>query len=250
MSIRTYNSTMVPRFFCPAELHCGRAIRLPPSVAHHVDRVLRLRVGDALVLFDGRGGEYAGQIASVGEQVSVTLTQWHEIEREAKVAMTLAQALPSSDKMDWIVQKAVELGAVRIAPVVAERSVVRLEGERAAKRAAHWQQVAIAACEQCGRNRVPEVAAIQPLPAFLAEARDAAAVRLVLDPAARGIIGADHANGPVILLVGPEGGFSGGEMAAITGCGFAAVRLGPRLLRTETAGTVAMATLLARAGEI
>ncbi len=241
---------MAPRFFCATELHAGRTIRLPPSVAHHVERVLRLRIGDALTLFNGGGGEYAAKIVAMGEHTAAALTAWRETERESKIAITLAQSLPSSDKMDWIVQKAVELGVAGIAPLVAERSVVRLAGERAVKRTAHWQQVAVAACEQSGRNRVPEVAPIRPLPAFLADVQNAAAVRLVLDPDAPGGIAEEHIGASVVMLVGPEGGFSGAETAAIAGCGFMPVRLGPRLLRTETAGMVGLATLLARAGEI
>jgi 16S rRNA (uracil1498-N3)-methyltransferase len=249
-SLETYNSAMVPRFFCPMPLAAGRIIMLPPQVAHHVERVLRLRVGDPVVLFDGVAGEYRGTLESLGSNPSVALSAWQEIEREARLDLVLAQALPAGDKMDWIVQKAVELGVRRLIPLAAERSVVRLAGERAARRVAHWQQVAVAACEQCGRNRVPQVEEIRPLPDWLAQAQRAQGTRLVLAPDAEERVGGVIGAGSVVLLVGPEGGFAEGEQVAIRACGFAPVSLGPRTLRTETAGLAALAALLAAHGEM
>ena len=146
---------MTSRFFCPLPLAPNSLAELPSAAAHHALRVLRLSVGDAVTLFNGEGGEYPGRIAEAGRGVRVQLGAWIDIERESPLELVLAQALPSGDKMDFVVQKAVELGVARIQPLLAARSVVRLAGERAARRVDHLRQVAISACEQCGRNRLP-----------------------------------------------------------------------------------------------
>lgn len=252
MKTRFYNSTMIPRFFCALPLNAGQAVTLPDDVAHHAERVLRLRAGDAVVLFNGAGGEYPGRIETLGKIGRVRLDAFDVRECESPLAVRLAQAMPAADKMDSIVQKCVELGVAAVAPVVSSRSIVRLSGERAAKRIDHLRRLAIAACEQCGRNRVPQVDDLQSLPQFLAGERTASTLRLVLAPGAQTGLGALTAppGGAVTLLVGPEGGFSDEELRAASACGFQPVALGPRVLRTETAGLAALAALQARWGDL
>lgn len=249
---------MIPRFFCPPPLHAQRVVGLPEAAAHHALRVLRLRAGDPVVLFDGKGGEYAGRLVEAGRAVRVELGAWRDIERESPLRITLAQALPAGDKMDWIVQKAVELGAVRVVPLAAARSVVRLVGERAARRVEHWRQVAVSACEQCGRNRLPEVLPVLDLRSWLAGLAGLAekqgetdGLRLLLSPGGAALrLGEVSPRGGVALLIGPEGGLTDDESAAAAACGFRAVSLGPRILRTETAGLAALAALAALHGDL
>jgi len=239
-----------PRFHIPVPLSVAATLNLPEAAAHHAARVLRLRSGDAVTLFNGQGGEYAAQITAIGKHaVTVAIERHDPVERESPLPVTLVQALSSGERMDLTIQKAVELGVTRIVPVESERSVVRLKGERAGKRVAHWQQVAISACEQCGRNRIPEVRMISPLNAWLAaEVNDA--LRWVLLP------GADSAlrdlprpQKPIELLVGPEGGLTDNEAAAARRAGYQPVRLGPRVLRTETAAPALLAALQALWGD-
>jgi 16S rRNA (uracil1498-N3)-methyltransferase len=240
----------IPRFYCPLPLPSGGRIDLPNAPAHHAVRVLRLKAGDAVILFNGQGGEVPGTIAQLqGTRVTVALQTPRTVERESNVAVTLIQALSSADKMDLTLQKAVELGVARIVPVLTERSVARLDGARAEKRLAHWQAVVVAACEQCGRNRLPEVAPLAPLRERLAEAQ-AAAARWVLQPDAdRSLRGLDKPDGEIALLVGAEGGFTPAEQSAAHAHGFMPVRLGSRVLRTETAGLAALAAIQALWGD-
>lgn len=239
---------MISRFHFPDRLPAGGEVALPEALAHHALRVLRLRDGEAVVLFDGGGGEVEARLTVRGKAVFAQLGDARALERESPLRIVLVQALAAGDKMDWVVQKAVELGVHAIQPVQAERSVLRLAGERADKRVAHWQQVAVAACEQCGRNRVPEIRALQPLAHWLGAHRDA--LNYVLAPGgARGFADEPEPKDGVQLLVGPEGGWSEGEMAAFDAAGCRRVRLGPRVLRTETAGLAAVAALQARWGD-
>ena len=241
---------MPPRLFCPEPLAAGQVVALPSQAAHHAGRVLRLAIGDDVVLFDGSGGEHAGRITALGREMRVVLVRHDEVEREAPLRITLAQALVANEKMDWVVQKAVELGVAAIAPLATERCVVRLTGERAAKRVEHLRQVAIAACEQCGRNRVPPLAELARLPDFLAAQASSAAVRLTFEPGAgQRLSTVDLAGRDALLLIGPEGGLSDHEAAAAQAAGFLPVALGPRILRTETAGLAAIAAILARWGD-
>jgi len=241
---------MISRFYCPIPLQTGRTVTLPDEAAHHALRVLRLRSGDAVLVFDGRGGEYSGRVTETSPVFRLALTAWHDVERETTVALTLAQALPSGDKMDWVVQKAVELGVTAIQPLQSKRGVVRLAGERAEKRRNHWQQVAIAACEQSGRNRVPEIAPLFDLPHYLARPPGDNETRLLLSPHADlSLSDLPRPTGAVTLLIGPEGGFDEQEEATALAVGFLAVRMGPRVLRTETAGLAALAALLAMWGD-
>lgn len=238
---------MIPRIHCPQGLAPGAHVALPETAAHHVARVLRLKEGDPLTLFDGRGGEWSAKIARIRkDEVHADLIAFDPVERESAPAVTLVQSIPTGDKMDWIVQKCVELGVAAIRPVAARRSVIRLSGERMERRVAHWQAVAVAACEQCGRNRIPEVAPIVDLPQYLAEAADENEMRMVALPeATTGLRELPPSGGRMSLLVGPEGGFEDGELAALRVAGFIAVRLGPRVLRTETAGAAALGGMMA-----
>jgi 16S rRNA (uracil1498-N3)-methyltransferase len=238
-----------PRIHCDARLGPGAQFSLGPDAANHVGRALRLRVGDALVVFDGRGGEYEAVIQRIDrDRIDVKVGAFRDVERETAVAVGLVQGLPEADKMDWILQKAVELGAAWIQPVVCDRSVVRLSGDRAAKRELHWQRVVIAACEQTGRNRLPELRATLPFQAWVGA--PAQALRWVLDAQAPAeLVAQPRPAGPVELLVGPEGGFSERERDLAALVGFAPVSLGPRILRTETAALAALAAMNALWGD-
>lgn len=241
---------MIARFFFPSALPAGGCVALPEALAHHAVRVLRLRDGDAVVLFDGSGAEWPARLAVRGRECSAELEDCRFVERESPLQVVLVQALAAGDKMDWVVQKAVELGVHAVQPLSAARSVLRLAGERAERRVAHWQQVAVAACEQCGRNRVPSVRGLSSLADYLAAS--ATERRVVLAPG--GAVGlaalAPPRSGEALhLLVGPEGGWSEDELALCTRAGVTALALGPRVLRTETAGLAALAALQARWGD-
>jgi 16S rRNA (uracil1498-N3)-methyltransferase len=243
---------MIPRFYCPAlEAATGSTITLPESAAHHATRVLRLRIGDPVTLFDGDGAEWHGTIASVGREVNVAVHAAGNGIPEPALRITLVQSLPSGDKMDWVVQKAVELGVTAIQPVSAKRSVVKLEGDRARKRIQHWQEVAISACEQCGRNTVPTVLPLLDFSQYLAYAHKEDGLRFLLDPVdGHRLREMDKPEGHFSLLIGPEGGFDDSEIEAARSVGFVPLQLGPRVLRTETAGLAALAAMMALWGDI
>src|SRR5688572_2898636 len=209
----------IPRIHCDLRLGPGSQFTLPDDAAQHVAKSLRLKAGDALIVFDGRGGEYDATIQRIErDRVDVKVGGFRDVEREPRLAVGLAQGLPEADKMDWVIQKAVELGVAWIQPLVCDRSVVRLSPERAAKREAHWQRVVLAACEQSGRNRVPE---LRPTLSFMAWiAVPAAGARWMLSPHAASIASHAPPAGPLELLVGPEGGLSERErdLAVHTGC--------------------------------
>lgn len=234
-----------PRFFCDRPLGPGARLDLPEAVARHAVRVLRLPPGATITLFDGRGGEYPATLESISkDRVAVRVGPWDPVERESALALTLVQAIQAADKMDYTIQKAVELGISAIQPVASRRSVVKLSGERQQKRESHWQSVAISACEQCGRNQVPQVAPVRPLDAWLAESgQTLPGLRLMLAPGAAHSLEQLGPASQVTLLIGAEGGLEPGEMAAAAQAGFIPVRLGPRILRTETAGLAALAAI-------
>lgn len=243
-----YNVSMAsPRFYCPLPLLPGTRVDLPENAARHACRVLRLREGDALTLFDGLGGEYECRMAAIArEQATVEVLAWQEVERESALSISLVQALQTGEKMDLTVQKAVELGVTAIVPVASRRSVLRLEGERASKRLAHWRGVVASACEQCGRNRLPGVAAIEKLENWLEKPAEGEVLRLMLAPEApHGLAGLSSPAGRqrIELLIGAEGGLTPQEMEQAAAAGFKPIRLGPRVLRTETAGLAALAAL-------
>jgi len=232
-----------PRLHCALPLASGLSIALPPGAARHA-QVLRLQPGAPVTLFDGRGGEYEARVERMGRSdVQVEVGPHHAIEREAPRPVHLALAVPANDRMDALVEKAAELGVASLQPLMAERSVLRLAGERAQKKQAHWQAIAIAACEQCGRNRVPEVHAVRLLADWLEEAREGA--RWLLSPQPDAASWTTRAgDGAVTVLSGPEGGFSPAEEQAARVRGWQAVRLGPRILRADTAPLAALAALV------
>jgi len=249
----------MPRFYCPTVLIPGELLDLPANAARHV-QVLRLQPGDTITLFNGgpgltgRGGEFDATVTRMGRSdVQVRVGQHQPVEREAARAVHLAVGMPANERMDWLVEKATELGVASIQPLMTERSVLRLSGERADKKVAHWQSVAIAACEQCGGNRVP---LIHPVLAFAtwvktrADAHSAGAQALLLSlrPGSQGLREATASAGSaavaITFLSGPEGGLSPAEEESALACGFAPVTLGARVLRAETAALVALAALL------
>lgn len=232
-----------PRFYCREPLAPGAHVELPEPVARHAVRVLRLASGAEIVLFDGRGGEYQARIERIEkERVIASVGAWEPLERESSLEITLVQALQAGEKMDYTVQKAVELGVAAIVPVESRRSVTRLAGDRAGRRVAHWQGVAASACEQCGRNQVPTVGSVERLENWLARPAQGV-LRLMLAPGAAVALPELPVPQRVQLLVGAEGGLDPSEMMAAESAGFRAVRLGPRVLRTETAGLAALAAM-------
>ena len=215
-------------------------------------QALRLQTGESVRLFNGDGSEYESILIDISRRgVSVLIRACEAVERESPLAITLIQGVCANDRMDLVIQKATELGVNAIRPIVTSRSIVRLSSERQAKRAEHWQNVAIAACEQCGRNRIPEVRPAAMLHAFLAleDPGEAAATRLYLSPNAES--GLERLPRPtaIQLLIGPEGGLSNEEIRDVRSRGFAPVRFGPRILRTETAPLAAIAAMQARWGD-
>ena len=244
-------TSRLTRIHIDAALAKGARIALPDTAAAHLLRVLRMSVGDACVLFNGDGYDYSATIVSVARKIAeVEVTAAHSIDNESSLRITLAQALARGEKMDWIIQKATELGVAAIQPIVSERTEVKLDGERADKRHAHWRAVAIAACEQCGRARLPLIAEPLELSHYLASA-ESGALQLMLDPQAeltpRTLALADAR--AIELVIGPEGGLSGRDRAQLEAAGFQGLRLGPRVLRTETAGLAMIAALQVLAGD-
>jgi len=236
-----------PRFHCPDGLAGGDVnceYTLPAAAAHHALRVLRLAVGDRVTLFTGTGGEFAATLIRADKRDAVVrLDGFDAVEREMALAVTLVQGIAASDAMDHAVRKSVELGVAVIQPVHTERSARLPEGERGGKRLGHWRQIAVAACEQCGRNRIPDVREVVALEEWLA-ARPANTSGLVLSPDADvTIAGAARPQDTLDLLIGPEGGLAPDEIAQAQRFGMTAVRLGPRVLRTETASLAALATI-------
>ncbi len=243
----------MPRLHCPVPLSEGQDLALPAGPARHV-QVLRLQPGAAVTLFNGEGGEWSATVTRMGRSdVQVQVGAHHPVEREAARAVHLALGMPANERMDWLVEKATELGAASLQPLVTERTVLRLSGERADKKQAHWQAIAVSACEQSGRNRVPGVgrpqdfAAWCPARAEPGRAGDDAPLRLVLSlkadtrPIAEAVAG--RGLDPVLLLSGPEGGLGPVELEQARACGFLPVTLGPRVLRAETAPLAALAWL-------
>jgi len=247
----------MPRFFVTLPLAADTHYALPENVVRHI-HVLRLQSGDAITLFDGTGGAFQAELLSIDKKHATAHVREHQIDDlEPPYRLTLAQGVAGGDKMDWLIEKAVELGVGSIVPLTTAKSVVRLQGERAQKRREHWQALTRAACEQCGRNRVPPVEAIGELRAWLsAQAASEtqageAPLKLLLSPrAAQPFDSLPLVAPPIgtILLIGPEGGLSEAEEDEARASGFSAVGLGPRILRTETAGIAVLAALAARWG--
>lgn len=238
----------MPRFFADLPLRLGATFPLPAPCAHHALRVLRLRDGQEIALFNGQGGEFHGPLLVEGRgSACFKCERFDPREAELRWRVTVVQGLASNEKMDWIVEKAVELGAFAIQPVAAERSVIKLSPERAQRRQQHWTDLSHSASEQCGRNRIATILPVTPLLARLS-GEPADAMRLILLPQGTNSIqgvGAPPIGQNVEILVGPEGGFSDAEIEAAYAAGFAPVGLGPRVLRCETAAAAALAMLSA-----
>ncbi len=235
----------LPRIHCALPLATGSVIDLPPGAARHV-QVLRLQPGGLITLFGGeQGGEFEATVEHMGRSdVRVLVGPHHALEREPARAVHLVLGMPANDRMDWLVEKATELGVASIQPVVTERSVLRLNGERAQKKREHWQAVAVAACEQCGRNRVPPVHAVRSLSDWLAQPADGPQrLLLSLRAGASPVHATAVAGSAVTFLSGPEGGLSPAEEDAAIAAGFTPVTLGPRVLRAETAPLAALVAL-------
>lgn len=281
------------RLFVPVALAPADRFALPDSAAHKLRDVLRAQRGDPVTLFDGSGREFPATVAVCSRrEVEVAIGEGRVVDRESRLHITLAQGIARGERMDYTLQKAVELGVSRIVPLATERSQVKLDAARAARRHAHWQAILAHACEQCGRNRLPELAEVSALDAFIAD--DAAAIRLTLSPLAATSLralgppdarrqpagpGANAGLSPDIasgaqatspeaapgtaepdvpptsavswsFVVGPEGGLAPGEVAALSAAGYRAVRLGPRVLRTETAALVALSVVQTLYGDL
>jgi len=244
----------ITRVFLAGPLSSGRQVALSDSAHQHLTRALRLDVGAELQVFDGEGGEWRARLASIGKRGSeVELLDPVTAQPESPLRVTMGQALARGEKMDLVLQKATELGVARIAPLITERSEVKLDGDRVERRLAHWQGVLAHACEQCGRARLPQLAEPQRIEQW-AE-RIEAPIRLFLDPVGEWRL-ADLATqlqadgNDVAIAVGPEGGFGERDLQVLAATGFRGLRLGPRVLRTETAGLAALAALQAVAGDL
>lgn len=237
----------MPRFFCPVPLSEGQSLALPATAARHV-QVLRLQPGQTITLFNGEGGEWEATIARMGRSdVGVTLGVHHATERQPARAVHLALGMPANERMDWLVEKAGELGAGSLQPLHTAHSVLRLTGERATKKQAHWQSVAVAACEQCGGNRVPPVHAVADVAVWLKALPPARAgdLRCLLSLAEgtqplSQVLASAPADAAVWFISGPEGGLNASEEALALASGFVPVTLGPRVLRAETAAIAAL----------
>ena len=240
----------IPRFYFPDVLALGARVALPKDAAHHAVRVLRMAEGDAVSLFNGDNHAYSARILRIEKQNIVVLIESRvALSCESTLSILLVQGISSGERMDYTLQKAVELGVAAIQPIQAERSVVKLAGERREKRMQHWQNVVTAACEQCGRNKVPEVKPVSGLMDWLGE-QGSEGQRILLAPDAEmRLRELAQPAGAVTLAVGPEGGFSDKEQTALLHYGFTPVRLGPRVLRTETAALAALASMQALWGD-
>ena len=240
-----------PRFFVDAVLRAGGSCSLAEDSAHHAVHVLRLRTGDDVALFNGRGGEYPGRISSIQRlQISIDVLEHRAIERESPLHVVLVQGVSSGERMEFTIRKAVELGVAEIRPVLAAGSVARPKGERAAARQGHWQKIAIAACEQCGRNRIPAVHPLVDASAYRPRPADDS-IKILLSPGSQLALSAyvGKESKRFILAAGPEAGFTAQEETAFLDAGFVPVKLGPRVLRTETAALAALAALNALRGD-
>ncbi|MGD2138990.1 MAG: 16S rRNA (uracil(1498)-N(3))-methyltransferase [Burkholderiales bacterium] len=242
------------RFYIPDKLGSGAEVRLPAEIAHHAIKALRLGMGDPVILFDGLGGEYEASICRIDRDLVVARTgPFVDNDTESPLELTLAQGISSGERMDFTIQKAVELGISAIQPLATERSVVKLTAERAARKYEHWRKLAIAATQQCGRNRLVDIAEPQRLHDWLGQCTVDTGedeLRLLLAPDGQtGLNNLAPQVRRIVLLVGPEGGLAPGEIAAAQRRGFQAVRMGPRVLRTETAAMAALAAIQLRWGD-
>jgi 16S rRNA (uracil1498-N3)-methyltransferase len=245
------SNSQTPRFYVDAALRAGSSCELPEDTAHHAVHVLRIRTGEDVILFNGRGGEYPARISSIQKlKIGVDVLEHRAIERESPLHVVLIQGVSSGERMEFTIRKAVELGVAEIRPVLAAGSVARPKGERATARQGHWQKIAISACEQCGRNRIPVVHPLVDASAYRPSLTDDS-IKILLSPASRLPFSEFIRKGgnKVALAAGPEAGFDAREEKAFLDAGFVPVKLGPRILRTETAALAALAALNALLGD-
>jgi len=248
----------VPRVYLDQALHSGAELTLDKAAAHYLVSVLRLRADDALIVFNGSGGEYTATLQSAtNKQATISVGSHSTGVAPSPVQIVLAIGLSRGERMDWAIQKAVEIGVNEIAPLFTERCEVKLKGERALKKLGHWQQIAISACEQSQRNNVPTIKPAQPLMEFLTTSASPASsgLTLILDPKAKQslssiLLNNDSSTKTIVLLSGPEGGFSDGEIEHAQQKGAISVGLGPRVLRTETAPLAALSIVQALLGDM
>lgn len=240
-----------PRFYCPTPLTAHSTIALPTELAHHAIRVLRLQPNSEIVLFDGTGGQYAARLLIEGKTGHAVIAEHDPVEAELSGKITLVQGIAAGEKMDWIIEKATELGAYKVVPITAQRSVLQLRGDRLQKRLLHWQRVAQAASEQCGRNRIMQIEPPCSLSAWLETQTPDNPTALLCHPdsdltlsAALQTISAHTLS----ILVGPEGGWSDQELALAERHGLLQIQFGRRVLRTETAGIALIAAISALRG--
>ena len=239
----------IPRIYTEHKLGKGVQLELEPGPSAHISRAMRMRTGDTLTLFNGSGGEYAATINAVGKKsVVVNIGDHRDTDTESPLAIHLGISISRGDRMDWVIQKATELGAHSISPLLSERTEVKLKSDRAEKKRLHWQQIAIAACEQCGRNRIPKVHPLQNLSGWLNTAT--ADLKLVLHHRVLANTGGTGSPSRIALLIGPEGGLSEAEIGLAENTGYQSLRLGPRVMRTETAPLAAMAILQSLWGDM
>ena len=239
----------VTRIHTSQELHSNAFVQLEPEASRHLSRALRLGVGDKLILFNGLGGEYPAEITALDKRnVQVLTSALAQRECESDLHIHLGIAISRGERMDWVIQKATELGVSSLTPLTTEHSSGKLAGERAEKKRRHWQKVAVSACEQSGRNRVPDIHALQALPSWIEDTP--AERKFVLHHRATLVSTAAKAPKSVALLIGPEGGLSSSEIVAAEHAGYESLRLGPRVLRTETAPLAAIAILQGRWGDM
>jgi 16S rRNA (uracil1498-N3)-methyltransferase len=240
------------RLFIPQPIVASAETSITGDRAHYLKRVLRLRIGDNLVVFDGNGNEYPAEILDIEKrQMRLSIGSAQAGSPESPLAIRLVQGIARSERMDFVVQKATELGVRRISPIISVRSIVRLDQRRSAKRHDHWLKIAQNACEQCGRNTIPQIDPAQALDDWLDDESETGSTRIFLTPRAGTPIGSmPEPSGPLLLLIGPEGGLSDMESSKVDYAGFLPVSLGPRILRTETASLAAIAILQSRFGDL
>jgi len=239
----------IPRLFIDQTLQLGQQVELAGDRAHYAVNVLRLTAGRPVILFNGQGGEYRGSLLSASRKsATVELESFDPVDRESPLDVELAIGISRGDKMDWIIQKATELGVRRISPLYTERTEVKLKADRLAKKMEHWTQVTVSACEQSQRNRLPVLSAPRDLTDFVSSCKSDA--RMILHPATESAPLAASAPSSASILIGPEGGFSEAEVACATKAGFVEWQLGERILRTETAPLAALSILQFRWGDL
>ncbi len=239
---------MPSRIYADLALREGATIQLPDAAAHHLTQVLRMRAGDAFVLFNGEGGEFDATIDAIGKKaITARIGVFHGVDRESPLSITLAQCISKGERMDYTVQKAAELGAAVIVPLTSTNSVVRLDAERWEKKLEHWRGVIVSASEQSGRTRVPALHPVTPIERWIAQARGHKIILAI--GATQSLRTMKQPDGPIALLAGPEGDFSADEVRLARDAGFESIGMGPRILRTETAGIAALAAIQALWGD-